>query len=372
MRPLRTSWHYIKHTDLYLLVLALICACYGMVLIYSATHGYDTNKYVLVQGLAVGLGIVAFIIISLIDLEALTPYWKWIFLANLVFQASVFVLGSNRGGNRSWIIIGPLSLQPAEIGKIIFICTLAAHITQVRDHLNEMKTVFFLAMHLFVTMGIIVVASSDMGSALAYLAICVVMMFACGLSIKWFIGCFVLAVASVPFLWNFLLNNYQKNRILVLLDPSIDPSGIAYQTTQSKIAIGAGGIYGQGFLQGNQTQYGMLPEKHTDFIFGVAGEEFGFIGTCLIVLLLSLVVLRLFYVAYKAETPFSSAVVIGLGGMFLFQMFENIFMCIGIMPVMGLTLPFFSYGGTSMVTMFVALGVAAGVRMREKPSWLRT
>lgn len=371
MRPLRATWHYIKHTDLYLLFLALVCSSYGLVLISSATSSYGTNRYMLVQSLAICIGVIAFIITSLVDFETFIPHWKLIFILNLLFQASVFVLGKEVKGNRSWIEMGPLSLQPAEVGKIIFICTFAAHLTQVRDSLNQFKTVMLLGAHLMMTMGVIIVASKDTGSSMAYFAICAILLFAAGLSLKWFLGAGIAAVASVPFLWNFVLQGYQKLRILVLLDPTIDPDK-SYQTTQSKIAIGAGQMYGTGYMQGNQTQYGMLPEKHTDFIFGVAGEEFGFIGCVIILLLLALIVLRLFYIAYKADTPFSSYVVIGLAGMFLFQMFLNIFMCLGIMPVMGLTLPFFSYGGTSVMTMYAAIGIAAGVRMREKPSWLRS
>ncbi len=370
MQPFRAVRHYLKHTDLYLALLALVCSGYGLVLVSSATHAYNTNKFLLVQGGAVMIGIVAFVLMSLVDLETFIPYWKWIYVANLIFQASVAVIGTEQGGNRSWIVLGPISLQPAEIGKILFICTFAAHLAQVRDGLNRMKTLMLLLAHLLVTMGVIVVASGDMGSALAYLAICLVMLFAVGLSLKWFFGGAVFVIASVPFLWNFLLKTYQKNRILVLLDPSIDPD-LAYQTTQGEIAIGAGRLFGAGYLQGNQTQYGMLPAKHTDFIFAVAGEEFGFIGCCIILVLLSCIVLRLFYIAYQADTRFSASVVVGLAGMFLFQLFENVFMCIGFLPIMGLTLPFFSYGGTSVVTMYAAIGIAAGVGMREKPSWLK-
>lgn len=370
LKPLRAIWHYIRHTDLYLIFVALCCSAFGLVLIASATHAYDTNKYLVVQSAAICIGLIAFVIASLIDFETFSPYWKLLFVLNLLLQASVFVLGTASGGNKSWIVLGPISLQPAEIGKILFSFTLAAHVAQVRDQLNRMKTVMFLALHLLLTMGVIVVASKDMGSAIAYFAIFVIVLFAGGISLKWFAGGAVLALAAVPFIWNFLLGEYQQKRIMVLLDPAIDPT-LSYQTTQSKIAIGAGQMYGRGYLQGNQTQYGMLPAKHTDFIFGVAGEEFGFIGCCLIVLLLTLLILRLGYIAFKADTPFSSVFVIGLAGMFLFQMFENIFMCIGLFPVMGLTLPLFSYGGTSVVTMYCALGIAAGVRMREKPSWLR-
>ncbi|MCB6366211.1 rod shape-determining protein RodA [Intestinibacillus massiliensis] len=371
MRPLRALGHYIRHTDLYLLVLALACSGYGVALIYSATRAYGTNKYIYMQLAAIAIGVVAFVIMSLLDLETIAPVWKWVFLLNFGFQCVLFTpIARDVGGNRSWISLGPLSLQPAEIGKLLFIFTFAAHLSSVRDRLNHWKTLLPLALHLFAMMGVIIVSSRDMGMSLSYFAICVIMLFAAGLSLKWFAGGAVLGIASIPFLWNFVLKNYQITRILVLFDPSIDPEK-AWQTTQSKIAIGAGQMYGEGFLQGNQTQYNMLPAKHTDFIFSVAGEELGFIGSCAIVGLLALLILRLFYVTFKANSSFSSLLVMGIAGMIFFQTFENIFMCLGLLPVMGLTLPFFSYGGTSVITMFAAVGIAAGVRMREKPSWLQ-
>ena len=178
------------------------------------------------------------------------------------------------------------------------------------------------------------------------------------------------AVASVPVLWNFVLKKYQITRILVLFDPSIDPQA-ALQTTYGKIAIGSGQLTGQGLTHGTMTQLQYVPENQTDYIFSVAGEELGFLGCMAIILLLSLLIARLFYVSYRASTPFSSLLAVGVAGMFLFQTFMNIFMNVGLLPVMGLTLPFFSYGGTSVLTMYAALGIAAGVRMREKPSWLQ-
>lgn len=371
LRPLRAIGHYLKHTDLYLLLISLLCSGYGVALIYSATRAYDTNKFIKMQFAAIIIGIVAFVVMSLLDLESAVPLWKWVFIINFLFQCVLFTpLGRDVGGNRSWLSLGPLSLQPAEIGKLLFIFTFASHLSEVRGNINHWRTLVPLGLHLLALAGIIIISSADMGMSLSYVAIFIVMLFAAGLSLKWFAGGLVLSIASIPFLWNFVLKNYQITRILVLFDPSINPDK-AHQTMQSKIAIGAGQMYGKGFLQGNQTQYNMLPAKHTDFIFSVAGEELGFIGSCAIIVLLLLLILRLFYVAFKSNDDFSSLLVVGIAAMFFFQTFENIFMCLGLLPVMGLTLPFFSYGGTSVITMFAAIGVAAGVRMREKPSWLQ-
>ena len=171
-----------------------------------------------------------------------------------------------------------------------------------------------------------------------------------------------LCAAAFPIIWNFL-DQFQRNRILVVFNPSVDEA-VSWQAEQSKIAIGGGQLVGRGFLQGTQTQFSRLPAKHTDCIFAVAGEEFGFIGCMLIILLLILIVLRIFYISWRASTRFSSLVCAGVGSMFLFQSIINIGMCLGVTPVIGLTLPFFSYGGSSLVTMFVSVGIIAGIRMR--------
>ena len=165
-------------------------------------------------------------------------------------------------------------------------------------------------------------------------------------------------------------NAVENTGYTALFDPSIDPD-ISRQATYGKIAIGSGQLSGQGLTNGTMTQMQIVSENQTDYIFSVAGEELGFIGCMLIIGLLTLLILRLFYVSYRASTTFSSLLAVGVSGMFLFQTFMNIFMNVGLLPVMGLTLPFFSYGGTSIVTMYAALGIAAGVRMREKPSWLQ-
>ena len=369
LRPFRAIWHYIRHTDLYLLVLALCCTGYSLVLIRSATASTGSDRYVTIQAAAAGLGVVCFIIASLVDVERLKRYWRLLLILNIAIQLSVIVLGKDVGGNRSWIELGAgITIQPGEFGKIFFILTLSAHISFVMSHLNHWRTLLGLLIHVGAATGAVLIGSSDMGVALSYLFIGIIMIFAAGLSVKWFLGGAVIVLSSVPFVWR-ILQDYQIDRILVLFDPAINPT-VYDHTLQSKIAVGAGQFWGMGYMNGNQTQFSRLPAKRTDFIFSVGAEEFGFIGACLILALLGLLILRLFYISFRADTIFNSVLAVGLGGMFLFQTFENIFMCLGMFPVIGLTLPLFSYGGTSTVTMYTALGIAAGVRMRAKPSWL--
>ena len=217
--------------------------------------------------------------------------------------------------------------------------------------------------------GAVVLSSGDTGMAIQYLMIAVIMLFSpvcrsvaghcCRSRYRKRADPVELCAQGLP-----------ETRILVLFDPSIDVEQ-SRQATYGKIAIGSGQFTGQGWTNGTMTQMQYVPENQTDYIFSVAGEELGFLGCLLIIILLMALIIRLFYVAYRASTPFSALIAVGVSGMLLFQTFMNIFMNVGLLPVMGLTLPFFSYGGTSIVTMFAALGIAAGVRMREKPSWLQ-
>ena len=371
MYSFRSLGHYLKHTDLYLLIVALCCSTYGGILVYSATYSMEeSSKYLLIQSISVLIGIVAFVVTSLFDLEELSRYWKFFFVANILFQMLLFTpLGFSEGGNTSWLRFGSIGIQPGEVGKVIFIFTFAAHLAQEFDRMNHWKTLLGLGLHLLIIVGAVVLPSSDMGVGLSYILIFIIMLFGAGLSLKWFAGGLVVMVASIPFVWK-IFSGFRLARILVLFDPAINET-IAWQTEKSKVAIGAGQVFGSGFLQGSQMQHSNFPGKHTDFIFAVAGEEFGLVGCLLVLALLSLLILRLFYVSYTANTTFSSLMIIGIAGMFLSQTFENILMCIGMFPVVGITLPLFSYGGSSVITMYIALGIAAGVRMREKPNWLK-
>ena len=314
-----------------------------------------------------------FILMSLFDLEDMSRYWKWFLLLNIGFQLLLYTPpGYGEGGNHSWLRFRSVGIQPGEVGKVLFIFTFAAHLEREYDRMNHWRTLLGLGIHLIIIMGAVIVPSHDMGVALSYVFIFIIMLFGAGLSLKWFAGGAVVALASVPFIWQIFSGDraYRLNRILVLFDPSID-AATAWHTQKSKLAIGAGEVFGSGFLQGNQMQHSNFPGKHTDFIFAVAGEEFGFVGCIIILGLLSLLILRLFYVSFTANSTFSAVLTLGIAGMFLSQTFENILMCIGLFPVVGITLPLFSYGGSSVITMYAALGIAAGVRMREKPSWLK-
>ena len=247
--------HYIKNTDLYLMLLGLVCSIYGMLLIYSATlnpvtalDGSTKNLYV--QGAAIILGLAAFVALSLIDLENLGDLWKIFVIGNILLQFLLFTpLGTEVNGQRAWLNLGVTSLQPGELGKLIFIFTIAAHMTEIQDHITEWRGLVSVGLHTLVMMGAVVLSSGDTGMAIQYLMIAVIMLFSAGLPLKWLGIAAGVGIASVPILWNYVLKDYQKTRILVLFDPSIDVEQ-SRQATYGKIAIGSGQFTGQGWTNG--------------------------------------------------------------------------------------------------------------------------
>lgn len=364
---------YLHTADILLLVLALAASGFGLVLIYSATRSFDTNRYVLVQAAAIFLGVIGFIIASFIDLDRIAPAWRIIFFINIGLQCLLFVFGvEGDTGNRSWIRFGSLGIgvQPAEIGKILFILTFSRHICELRDKINAPLTVVQLGLHALITAGVVYVTSEDLGMVIVYLFIFLILLFSSGISLAWIGGLTVLGGAGIAVVWPFL-PEYQRLRILVVFEPELSDR-YAYQGKQGMMAIGSGQLAGEGFLSGRMTQASSgLPAKHTDFIFATAGEEWGFIGCLVIVFLLTAIVLRIFYDSAHTNDQFARLMCLGVGGMLMVQTLINIGMCMGIMPVIGLTLPFFSYGGTSMAISLACLGFISGFVMRLKPSWLR-
>ena len=363
---LKSLDRYVRTIDYFLLVIALICSACGLVLIYSAAVALseDSSRFITVQSAAIVLGLIGFVVMSCVRWENHTRFWRIVLVLNILFQLSLVVFGYEDGGNRSWLRFAGIGIQPGEIGKLLFIFTFAKQASLYRRQINHWKSLLMLGLQLAVMVLAILIPSHDMGVALSYVFIAIAILFAAGLSLKWFAAGIAVIAAAAPVLWKFL-STAQKNRILVLIDPSIAPDAY-WQQEQSRIAIGAGRLFGQGYLQGSQTQHNMLPEKQTDFIFAVAGEEWGLVGCLLILILLNLLIFRVFYVAYRADGHFLTLVCTGIGSMLLYQTYVNIFMCLGVGPVMGLPLPFFSYGGSAMVTSFLAIGVAAGISMRTR------
>ena len=371
---------FFQQADLVLLSLCCISTLFGMVLIFSATRYLESNKYVIVQGVAMVLGICMYILFSMVDLEVLLKRWRWILAFNILFILLLLTpLGASEGGNRAWLRFPflPVGIGPAEVVKITFTLLLAKQLEWLREEKRDLKSLPAAVMvggHALGLCGLYFVVSGDMGNGLVFLFIFICMAFVAGFALRWFVLLFAGggAVVAAAFVLD-LMPDYMQGRFMALFDHNYDPLGVGWHQNRSLLTLGAGGMFGQGYLHGTQTQSDSswsLPGRHTDFIFSVCGEELGMVGCLVIIALLAAIIARVLIVARRAQTPFFRYVCVGMAAMMIFQTLINIGMCLFIMPTIGITLPFFSYGGSSIVTLFVAMGVVSGIKKRS-PSMRR-
>ena len=371
----------IHQSDMVLWSLCTAATLYGMLLILSATHTvyHGSLKYVAVQGVGWLIGTAAYFLFSSVDIVELSKKWKWFLGFNFGFILLLLTpLGIVRNGNRAWLGVSwfPVNVQPAEVVKITFIILLArqlVHLSETRD-LKRFVNVIQPTAHVLIMFGFYYVISHDAGSGLVYLFVFICMAFAAGFAKRWLLLGIGGAAGGLVAAWKLkLLRGDWYKRIMVVLDHSFDPQGKGWQQTRGMLALGSGGLTGQGLFHGTQTQSPYrtsLPERQTDFIFCACGEELGFIGCLIIILFLLAIVIRCFIVAHGANTRMEGLVCVGMAGMLIFQTVANIGMCLFLLPVVGLTLPFFSYGGSSIVTLFAAMGIVSGIKKRSRPEWL--
>ncbi len=352
-------------------MLCVSATVYGIILIKTSTAYLSSSNAASVQILSLFIGIALYFLFSLIDVDILADNWKLLFAAG-VGMLALLVFAQEEGGNRAWLRFMGIGIQPAEIVKIIFIVIMAKLIVSFSNErrLDHVLSIGAMLLILMIYFGMILFLSSDLGSGLVYLFIFIAMLFAGGLKIYWFLIAFSGFAIVSPYIWNNFLSDNQRNRIIAVFDPlSVDPTGlgITWQVNQSKAAIASGGILGQGLGNGQMTQAGAVPKQRTDFIFSAAGEELGFVGCLAIVILLVAIIIRCVYVGYKSHSKLGALISVGVAAMLTFQTFENIGMCLGVAPVIGLTLPFFSSGGSSIVTSFACMGIISGIKMKPKP-----
>ncbi len=353
--------------DKTLLILVALLSVAGIMAIYSATYSYGTLSNVIMQSGAFLLGLVVMIALTFFDYEQYQGLIKFIGGVAVFLLVLVLIIGeAGDWGAKSWIRIGPVGLQPAEIAKVAFILTFSYHLDCVHDKINKPATLLGLLLHLAIPVGLILL-QPDAGSAMVFIFICIVMLFVAGISYKYIFSAGVLGIISLPVIYKFLLSEYQKDRIRVFLNPESDPLNSGYNVIQSKIAVGSGRFFGCGFLKGTQTQLDFLPTKHTDFIFSVICEEFGLIGAMIIIAMLTVLIFRCIKTAKKSNSRFGKYLSVGVAAMFIFHVVENCGMCIGLTPVTGIPLPFISYGGTSLITYMIAVGLVMSVAYRSKP-----
>ena len=357
-----------QNVDLATLIPTLILSFFGLVLIYSATRNMEgTSRYMLVQGISMLIGLVAMALLQKVDYDRFSDLWKLFLGLGLFLLILVLFIGTGEDiGSKSWIRIGPVGIQPGELVKIPFIIVLAHLINVLKQDINKLYAVCLLCLTYGIFAGLILL-QPDAGTVVVYTFIFLGMIFLAGIDWRYLLCGAGAFLASTPLLWFFVLDEYQKNRILSFLSPESNLTGSGYHVSQSKLLIGSGRFFGKGLFQGVQTQMGTLPEKQTDFIFAVLGEECGLLGCAIVMALYALLIIRCFETAKKSQDFFGSMLCIGVGMMFSFHVIENIGMCLGVLPVTGIPLPFLSYGGSSVITSLLGIGLVLNVRSRTKP-----
>ncbi len=332
-------------------------AAVGFVLLYSAAGG-EFFPWAAAQMGRFGVALAVMIVTAAIPprLWYRLAYWMW-GLSVLLLLAAEF-RGVEGGGAERWIALGPLRLQPSEVMKIALVVALAHYFHTVRfENVRRIRTLL-LPLFLLLVPAALVLKQPDLGTTVILIAVAGVIFFLAG--VRWWKFALVgaAAAAAVPLIWTYGLQAYQKQRLLTFLDPSSDPLGAGFHITQAKIALGSGGVFGKGFLNGTQIHLNFVPEMHTDFILAVLAEEFGLAGALGLMAIYGLILYHLLAAALRAKTQFGRLVVSGIAFTFFLYAFINLAMVLGLLPVVGVPLPLVSYGGTSMLTLMFGFGLA--------------
>lgn len=340
-------------------LMIVVLAAIGVVMLYSAANG-NWTPWAGPQLIRFGLGFVAMMFMAFMDVRIFLRYAYWVYLGVLVLLVIVELGGHVGMGAQRWINLGFMKLQPSELMKIALVLALARYFNSVTlQRIETIKGIIIPLLMVMIPVGL-VMTQPDLGTALMLLFTAGAMFFAVGVQL-WKFGVVVLAgIVSLPIAWHFL-HNYQKNRVLTFLDPERDPLGTGYHIIQSKIALGSGGIFGKGFLNGTQSHLNFLPEKHTDFIFTMLSEEFGMIGAVLVIFINFLIIAYSFVFALRSASYFGKLVAIGLTTSYFLYVMINIAMVLGLLPVVGVPLPLISYGGTVVLSVMTGFGIILAV-----------
>ena len=361
---------FFRKGDMILLGLCLLLTVIGVVIISSATAWMGATRFVVIQLLAAMIGIFLFAVISSIDLDAIMEYRLFLVVFNVLFLLMLIPFGAEHGGNRSWLDIPglPFEIQVAEILKTTYILIMASVMASHQNRLSNYKPVMHMVLHLGILVGLNMVLSKDAGVSLIFVFIFIGMTFAGGVAKGWFFLALSGIAAGSPILWK-MMGSHQRDRIMVLFNPSIDPLAIdeRWHSNQALLSLTGGDLMGQGLYSGRRTSVGGLKAQHTDYIFSAIGEELGFVG-CMVILLLELAIIaRIIYVGVRTPDFARRVVCFGAAAALIFQVVSNVGMNLGVTPVIGLTLPFVSYGGSSILSLYAMLGLVSGVFARPSP-----
>ncbi|WP_051321629.1 rod shape-determining protein RodA [Chrysiogenes arsenatis] len=352
----------------WLLIFFIVSLCgYGLLMVHTSTYDAITSTpspLFYKQAMWIGIGLVAMFFMAFIDYHYLVKsafIWYLLLLAILVF---VLLHGSVGMGAQRWIRIGGIAFQPSEFGKLVLVLVFARYFSEYAPKENLGLKDIWKPLLLLSVPVVMIAKQPDLGTALVFVFLFVIITFVSGIRIKLLINTIAVGILSLPLLWASM-RDYQKRRVLNFLDPESDPFGAGYHVIQSKIAIGSGGLFGKGLLEGTQSQLRFLPERHTDFIFSVMAEELGMIGCLIFFSLFFMLVLRGFEIARSAKDKEGFVLAVGILSIFVLHSFINLGMTMGLLPVVGVPLPFLSYGGSSMVMVLAGLGVVLNIRVRR-------
>ncbi len=364
---LRIDRRLLAHFDWALLATALLVVGCGLITVLSATRGPDglVSSVMLRQATWVALGLVALVVVQGFDYHWLDRYAYVLYAGTLALLVATAALGAFGGGARRWISIGPVAIQPSEFAKLGLVLSLARYLhRQMEPGAGLSLRMLIVPALLLGVPAVLVLKQPDLGTVIVLVLSTGALLLLAGLRLRLVLALTLIVVPAVPYLWQHL-KPYQQRRVLTFINPDADPLGAGYHIIQSKIAIGSGMLHGKGFLRGTQNRLNFLPEQHTDFIFAVLAEEWGFIGACVLLGLYVALLTRCFLVAWRARDSFGALVAFGLTASIFSQVLVNIAMATGALPVVGITLPFLSYGGSSMLTCLISIGLLLNISMRR-------
>lgn len=360
---LRIDRRLLMNVDWLLLVTAFGLVVISTVTLASLHVGRAGGSVVVRQIVWFAIGLVIMVFLASLDTRRLVRAAPAIYVLGLVGLASVFVLGRTVSGARRWVVWGPLSVQPSELFKVCFLLMMVWALTS-RWAQPVGKLTLAMMLPIVAVPIVLIIKQPDLGTALLLVPVLVILLIGAGVRLKLLGGLALAALLSMPLAW-LALKEYQRERILVFLDPFRDPLGSAYNVIQAKIAIGSGQLLGKGVAGATQSRLAFLPERHTDFIFAVFAEMWGFVGCLVLLLCYVLLLLRGFDIAATAREPVGRLVALGATSLFAAQVLINVGMVTGLLPVVGIPLPLMSYGGSSMIASFMTLGLLLSVRMRQ-------
>lgn len=361
---------YIRETDKILLILVFAVSSYGCLAVFSATNYTGSHRQFTVQAVSMLVGLLLAVLISNIDYNAILKRWYFAAVIGVVPVILTFFIGFAPNGtdDKAWLWLpGNISFQPSELMKICFIITFSAHLGAVKQKINRLKTIIPVLLHGAFPVCLIHLQGDD-GTALVFAFMFASMLFAAGLKLRYFIAAISAAVVSLPLIYFFVMNADQKERVATVFNLEADLQGAGYQQWQARVALANGGIAGQGFLKGELTQAHIVPEGYNDFIFVSIGEELGLLGCLVAVILLAAICLRCVRVGRIASDDRGMFIAIGMFAMLTAQIVINLGMCLSVLPVIGVTLPFFSAGGTSLLCLLMGIGLVLGVYIHRSSS----